>query len=79
MPWNNQGGGGPWGGGSGGGGGGPWGQRPGGGGGSGAPQPNIEEMLRNSQEKLRRLMPGGFGTGRGIAIVVVILALWEQA
>jgi modulator of FtsH protease HflK len=75
MPWNNQGGGGPWGGGSGGGG--PWGQRPGGGGGSGAPQPNIEEMLRNSQEKLRRLMPGGFGTGRGIAIVVVILAaLW---
>jgi membrane protease subunit HflK len=79
MPWNNQGGGGPWGGG-GSGGGGPWGQRPGGSGGGGGgamPPPNIEEMLRKSQEKMRRLLPGGFGTGRGVAIVVVILvALW---
>jgi membrane protease subunit HflK len=74
MPWNNQGGGGPWGGG--GGGGGPWGQRPGSGG-VGTPPPNIEDLLRKSQEKIRRLMPGGFGTGRGIAIAIAILAaLW---
>lgn len=74
MPWNNQGGGGPWGGG--GGGGGPWGQRPGGGGGA-VPPPNLEEMLRKSQDRMRRILPGGFGTGRGIAIaVVIIVALW---
>ncbi|HCP00745.1 MAG: FtsH protease activity modulator HflK [Alphaproteobacteria bacterium] len=78
MPWNSQGGGGgPWG--SAGGGGGPWGgQRPPGGGSMGSgQQPNIEEVLRRSQDKIRRLMPGGFGSGRGIAIVVfVLLVLW---
>lgn len=80
MPWNNQGGGGPWGGG-GSGGGGPWGQRPSGGGGGGSvPPPNIEEMLRKGQEKVRRLLPGGFGTGRGIAIGIIILAaLWAMS
>ena len=35
MPWSNQGGGGPWGGGNNGGGGSPWGKRPSGGGGGG--------------------------------------------
>ncbi|MBT5770847.1 MAG: FtsH protease activity modulator HflK [Rhodospirillaceae bacterium] len=80
MPWNSQGGGGgPWGGGGSGGGGGPWGgQRPPGGGGmGGGQQPNIEEMLRRSQDKVRRFIPGGFGSGRGIAIVILIVAvLW---
>ena len=82
MPWNNQGGGGPWGGGGssggGGGGGGPWGQRPGGGTGGGpTPPPNLEDMLRKSQDQMRRMLPGGLGTGRGIAIVVVVLlVLW---
>jgi len=80
MSWNNQGsGGGPWGGG-GRGGGGPWGgQRPPGGGGMGGAgqQPNIEEVLRRSQDKVRRLMPGGLGSGRGIAIAVLLaLVLW---
>lgn len=79
MPWNSQGGGGgPWGGG-GGGGGGPWGgQRPpSGGGGIGGQPPNIEEMLRRSQDRVRRFMPGGMGSGRGIAIVIlVLLVLW---
>ncbi|MDG2270174.1 MAG: FtsH protease activity modulator HflK, partial [Alphaproteobacteria bacterium] len=71
--------GGPWGGGGGsGGGGGPWGgQRPPGGGVGGGQQPNIEEMLRRSQDKVRRFIPGGFGTGRGISIVIlVVLVLW---
>jgi len=80
MPWNSQGGGGgPWGGGGSGGGGGPWGgQRPPGGGGmGGGQQPNIEEMLRRSQDKVRRFIPGGFGSGRGIGIVIlVVLVLW---
>jgi membrane protease subunit HflK len=78
MPWTNQGGGGggPWGGGGGGGGGqSPWGR---GTGGRGQP-PNIEEMLRRGQDKVKTLLPGGLGGGRalvliGIAIVVIWLA-----
>ncbi len=73
MPWNNQGGGGPWGG-SGGGGGGPWGgQRPTGGSGGGGQQPNIEEMLRRSQDRVRRVMPGGFGSPVAIALIILVL------
>ncbi|MBS29432.1 MAG: FtsH protease activity modulator HflK [Alphaproteobacteria bacterium] len=79
MPWNSQGGGGgPWGGG-GAGGGGPWGgQRPpSGGGGMGGQPPNIEEMLRRSQDRVRRFMPGGLGSARGIAIVIlIVILLW---
>ena len=50
MPWSNQ---------SGGGGrrgGGPWGQGP-----SGGPQnqPDLEELLKRSQDKLKQVMPGG--------------------
>jgi len=67
MPWNSQGGGG-----------GPWsGGGSGGGGVGGGQQPNIEEMLRRSQDKVRRFIPGGFGGGRGIAIaVLIVLVLW---
>ena len=82
MPWNNQGGGG--GGGPGGpppgnnGPGNPWGRPQGGGngGGGGGPQPpDLEDLLRRSQDRLRRAMPGGFGSGRGVAVVVGVLAL----
>ena len=75
-PWGSGGGngGGPWGGGSGGGGrgggGNPWGN--GGGGGGGQP-PDFEEMLRKSQERVKGFIPGGFGSGKGIALVVAIL------
>jgi membrane protease subunit HflK len=71
MPWNSQSGG-PWGGGQG-----PWGGRPGG------PQPpDLEELLRRSQEKVRSLFPGGGGAGgpagrKGLALVgLVLVALW---
>ena len=79
MPWSNQGGGGPWGGGNNGGGGSPWGKRPsgGGGGGGGSTPPDLEDVIRKSQDRVKRMIPGGFGGGRGIAIVVLILiALW---
>ena len=83
MPWSNQagggnGGGGPWGprrdggGGSGGGGGGaPWG------GGGGGPQgPDLAEILRRGQDRVRNMLPGGFG-GAGVVLAgVVLLFLW---
>ena len=71
MAWKPQGGG-PWGGG--GGGKDPWG----GGGNAGGPgQPDIEEMLRRSQEKFKTMMPGGIGSGRGIMLAVLAaIALW---
>jgi len=56
MPWNNNpGGGGGWKGG----GGGPWGSGPQ----QRGPQPpDLEELLRRSQDRLRKALPGG---GRG--------------
>jgi membrane protease subunit HflK len=81
MPWQNQGGGGgPWGGGSGGGsggGGGPWGRGGGGGGMGGQRPPDFDDMIRKSQERFQRFMPGGVGGGRGILLVLaVILVVW---
>jgi membrane protease subunit HflK len=52
MPWSNQGGG--WKGGGSGGGGGPWGSGPTGGGN----QPDLEELLKRSQDRLKQVMPG---------------------
>jgi membrane protease subunit HflK len=70
MPWNQGGGGGPWGGG----GPSPWG-RPSGGG--GRQPPDIEDLLRRGQERLKRMLPGGFGSGRGVGLIVVAaIALW---
>ncbi|WP_259780777.1 FtsH protease activity modulator HflK [Aestuariispira ectoiniformans] len=78
MPWqNNSGGGGPWGGGGnrgGGGGNSPWGR--GGGGGGGQQPPDMEQMVRESQEKLKKMLPGDFG-GKGILVIVLLaVALW---
>ncbi|HLW28553.1 MAG TPA: FtsH protease activity modulator HflK [Kiloniellales bacterium] len=83
MPWQSggSGGGGPWGGGGGSGNtGGPWGQGGGsgsGGGGYGQRPPDLEEMIRRSQERLKGAVPGGVGGGRGILIAIaVLLVLW---
>jgi membrane protease subunit HflK len=74
MPWSNQGGsggGGPWGSG---GGKGPWGSGPQS---SGPKPPDLEEMLRRGQDKLRGVLPGGNLGGKGIALVLLgALALW---
>src|SRR5712672_3982354 len=80
-PWGTgpRGGGGGGGGGhGGGGGGGPWGSGRGGGGGPRGPvPPNFEEMLRRSQDRFRRILPGGFSTGTGVAVVLIaIVVLW---
>jgi len=73
MPWTNQGGGGgggPWGSG----GKGPWGSGPQS---SGPTPPDLEEILRRSQDKLRRFLPGGNLGGRGFALLALAaIALW---
>ncbi len=75
MPWSSNQGGGGWQGGGGGGGrgGGPWGQGP-----IGGPQqpPNLEELLKKIQDRIRRLMPGRFGGSSGILIVLVLIAVF---
>src|SRR4029079_17545484 len=70
MPWSNQSGGG----GGRRGGGGPWGQGP-----SGGPhhQPDLEELLKRSQDKLKQVMPGGTGLPGSVIFLigVVIVAV----
>jgi modulator of FtsH protease HflK len=86
MAWNNNSGG-PWGGGGGGsgggggGGGGPWG---GGGGGNrgGGPfgsrrPPDMEDVIRRGQERLKNLIPGGFGSYKGVLLIVLAaVVIW---
>lgn len=82
MPWENKGGGGPWGGGSGGGsggnGGGPWGRGGGGGGPSGPTPPDIEDLIRKSQDKIKDILPGGGGVNGSVIAVIaaLVLAVW---
>ena len=69
MPWSNQGGG-PWGSG----GKGPWGS---GSQSSGQTPPDLEEILRRGQDKLRSILPGGNLGSRGFALVALgAIVLW---
>ena len=70
MPWSNQSGGGGGRKGSGGGGG-PWGQGP-----QNSPnQPDLEELLKRSQDKLKQVMPEGSGLpGSIVFLIMVVLA-----
>ena len=68
MPWSNQSGGGGWKGGSGG----PWGPRPGG----PNQQPDLEEILRRGQDRIRQAMPSGrMGGPVALMIAVAVIAL----
>jgi membrane protease subunit HflK len=73
MPWTNQGGkgggdggggngGGPWGGGQS-----PWGRPPRG--------PNIEDLIKRGQDRLRGSLPGGFGGSRAVILIVAALLI----
>lgn len=75
MAWNNNSGG-PWGGGGGsggGGGGGPWGGGGNRGGGPFGPRrpPDMDDVIRRGQERLRNLIPGGFGSFKGILLIAL--------
>src|SRR5579883_1287955 len=70
MIWKSQSGG-PWGGN-------PWGGGPGAGPRARGPRPqNLEDLLRRAQDRIRRILPGGFGSGSGIALIAAaILVIW---
>lgn len=69
MPWSNQGGG-PWGSGSKG----PWGSGPQS---SGPTPPDLEDLLRRSQDKIKGFLPGGGMGGKGIILLVIAaIGLW---
>src|SRR6266849_5995782 len=69
MPWKNQGGG-PWGSGPKG----PWGSGPQP---VGPRPPDLEDLLRRGQDRLQQLLPGGYFSGLGIALILIgALAIW---
>jgi len=77
MPWSNNSGGGSGGGGWQGGGGnnrGPWGKGPSGGGNN--QPPDLDELIRRGQEKLKEIMPGGGSAGpRTFALIFGLLVV----
>jgi membrane protease subunit HflK len=69
MPWKNQGGG-PWGSGPKG----PWGSGPQP---VGPRPPDLEDLLRRGQDRLQQLLPGGYFSGLGVAVLLIgIVAIW---
>ncbi len=61
MPWNQQGGGQK-----------PWGRGP-----SGPQPPDIEEILRRGQDRVKRFFPGKMGTPRGILLALLaVFVIW---
>ncbi len=76
MSWKNQGGG-PWGGGPRG----PWGSGPqqqGPGRGSGNQPPDLEDLIRRGQDKLKNVLPGSgnFGTRGGLILFFAVIVIW---
>lgn len=77
MPWNDQ---------NGGGNRGPWSKGPSGGGGN--QPPDLEEMIRRGQERLREMFPGGGGRGAGggnnrmifiiAGVAIVLFLIWSS-
>ena len=67
MPWNNQNGGGRPGGGRG-----PWGNGPS----HGGSPPDLEELLKRSQEKLRQALPRGIGGGGATIAGLIVVVVW---
>ena len=72
MPWKNQGGG-PWGSGPKG----PWGSGPQP---VGPRPPDLEDLLRRGQDRLQQLLPGGYFSGVGIAVIVLFaIVIWAAS
>src|SRR5277367_6477315 len=73
MAWKNQGGG-PWGSGPKG----PWGSGPQP---TGGPRPpDLEDLLRRAQDRMQQLLPGGYFSGLGIVLaLLVVVAIWAMS
>src|SRR3981189_1370246 len=72
MPWKNQGGG-PWGSGPKG----PWGSGPQS---VGPRPPDLEDLLRRGQDRLQQLLPGGYFSGIGIALLLIgAVVIWGMS
>jgi membrane protease subunit HflK len=71
MPWSNQGGG-PWGSGPKG----PWGSGPQS---SGPTPPDLEDLLRRSQDKLKSVLPGNLGGKGFLLIVIAAVLIWSAS
>src|SRR5579872_675326 len=67
MAWKNQGGG-PWGSGPKG----PWGSGPQP---AGPRPPDLEDILRRAQDRLQQLLPGGYFSGIGVVLVLLVVVL----
>ena len=51
----------------------PWGKRPN----SNGTPPDIDEMLRQGKDKLKKMIPTGFGGGKGLLLLLlVIIGIW---
>ncbi|MFK4509592.1 FtsH protease activity modulator HflK [Bradyrhizobium daqingense] len=68
MPWKNQGGG-PWGSGPKG----PWGSGPQP---VGPRPPDLEDLLRRGQDRLQQIMPGGYFSGIGITLIILLIIVF---
>lgn len=80
MPWNNSGGNSPWGNPRPGG---PWGTPPPPGGGQGGPGgsgrgPDLDDMIRQAQDAVRRYLPRGGGKGM-LLLGLVVVAVWAAS
>lgn len=73
MPWSNQGGGGGWKGGNG-----PWGQPPRNPK-SGNEPPDLDDLIKRGQDKIRQWLPGGGGRGAGEPSPLAVLPLVAAA
>jgi modulator of FtsH protease HflK len=72
MPWKNKSGG-PWGSGPKG----PWGAGPQP---TGPKPPDLEDLLRRAQERLRQLLPGGHLSSMGIVLILIgAIAIWGMS
>ena len=50
----------------------PWGRRP-----NNQTPPDVDEIIKNSKDKFKKIMPSNFGGGKGFSIVFLILiGLW---
>jgi membrane protease subunit HflK len=67
MPWNNQTGGGRPGGGRG-----PWGNGPS----PGGSTPDLEQILKRSQDRLKQMLPRRFGGNGALIAVLIVVVVW---